>query len=118
MSHRAGSSEPTDTRMLCLSVCPRPPGVRPLAHLQWKKQENGLPGAPMYLVWQFECDVVDPSGAYDDPLELKCGRAAVASACRLASMIEQGGNELKLGLDYRRLRSNAGGFAEFCTFYR
>ena len=52
----------------------------------------------MYLVQQVECDVVDPVGVYNDPLGLKLGRAAVASVCRLSSMIEQGGNKLKLGL--------------------
>lgn len=52
----------------------------------------------MYLVQQFERDVVDPVGVCNDPLELNRRRAAVASACRLASTIEQGGSELKLSL--------------------
>ena len=52
----------------------------------------------MCLVHQFERNVVVPLGLYNDLIGLKRGGVAVASACRLASMIEQGDNELKLGL--------------------
>ena len=46
-----------------------------------RKQVNGVPDVPMYLVQQFERDVVDPVGVDNDPLELKRGCSAVASAC-------------------------------------
>ena len=46
-----------------------------------RKQVNGIPDVPMYLVQQFERDVVDPVGVDNDPLELKRGCSAVASAC-------------------------------------